>query len=53
MTPRACIIKHDRVVMYKLCSKLVSLLAQASVFVQDKKTLAYYEICQLRFRKVL
>ncbi len=31
--------------MYRLRSKLVSLLAQASVFVQAKKTLAYYKIC--------
>ena len=35
--PGACIIKHDRFVMYGLRSKLVSLLAQARVFVRAKR----------------
>jgi hypothetical protein len=32
--------------MFKLRSKLVSLLAQASVFCLHQKTLAYIKICQ-------
>ena len=43
--------------MYGLCSKLVCLYVKASVFVQARKMLAYYEIlsvpCKSQIRKVL
>ncbi len=46
LTPEACIIKHEGFVMYRLYSKILSLLAQASVCVYpSQKAIAYYEIC--------